>query len=94
MRYDFGNAEETSMNRRAFRTPDSIAAEQRTRAMLSIFFRERGFTGIADQRSGNRQAIDAVSPEGERMQMSIRLCWRRDEKSHDSERVHKYSAVQ
>jgi 5-methylcytosine-specific restriction protein A len=94
MRYDVGNTKELSMTERAFRTPDSIAAEQRTRAMLSAFLEECGFTGIVDQRSGNRQAIDAVSPAGEPMRISIRLCWRRDEKSRDSERVRTYSAAQ
>ena len=42
------------MSERAFRTPDSLAAEVRTRAMLKGFLEERGFTNVVDVREGNR----------------------------------------
>lgn len=79
---------------RAFRTSDSLVAEKRTRALLQTFLEERGFTDVDDRRSGKRQAIAAVSPEGAQLLMSVRLCWRRDEKSRDAARVHTYSAAQ
>ncbi len=82
------------MSERAFRTSDSLAAEARTRAMLSGFLSQRGFVGIVDRREGNRQAIDGTTPGGDQVRMSVRLCWRREENSRDSERMRTYSAAQ
>ncbi|MBS0210877.1 MAG: HNH endonuclease [Planctomycetes bacterium] len=82
------------MAKRVFRTADSLAAEERTRAILPAFLASRGFTDVKDQRSGKRQAIGAVSPAGDRLSISVRLCWRRQENSRDSKRVQTYSAAQ
>ncbi len=79
---------------RPFRQPESIESERVTRDMLPHFLRQRGFTDVRDSRPANSQIIRAITPAGERLSMRVRLCWRRDPGSRDSERIRKYSAAQ
>lgn len=82
------------MSDRAFRLPESYAAEQVTRKMLPEFLRDRGFAVKSNTPERQGQTLVAVSPDGERLTMRIRLCWRREAGSRDSERVRTYSAAQ
>jgi 5-methylcytosine-specific restriction protein A len=79
---------------RAFRTPESLEAEQETRAMLVPFLSRLGFEILEDHRqtfgASESQTVKALSPSGERISMRVKLCWRfdRDGKSRG------YSAAQ
>jgi 5-methylcytosine-specific restriction protein A len=82
------------MSERLFRRPESYEAENVTRKMLPGFLRDRGFTVKSDRHERQGQTIVATSPEGECLTMRVRLCWRRETDSRDSERVRTYSAAQ
>lgn len=75
---------------RDFRTKESLEEEAETRTMLRGFLEERGFTQIGERRISNGQTIDCIDPQGIRVSMRVKLCWRydRDGKSSD------YSAAQ
>ena len=79
---------------REFRTPESYQAEKITRAMLASFLKERGFTGVDDQRRryGNNesQTIHAVDQSGRDVSMRVKLCWRRGREG----KAETYSATQ
>jgi 5-methylcytosine-specific restriction protein A len=62
--------------------------------MLQGFLQDRGFVVESDERERQGQTIVAKSPSGERLTMRVRLCWRREADSRDSERVRTYSAAQ
>jgi 5-methylcytosine-specific restriction protein A len=83
------------MGSREFRTPESYAAERITRDKLKSFFLSRGFKGVRDVRKAygktESQTIHATSPDGERLVMRVRLCWRR---TGHSLRESSYSAAQ
>ena len=74
------------MSKRAFRTQDSYDAEHITRDMIKGFLAERGFTNIKDDRPHHgkveSQTIHAISRDGKKIVMRVRLCWRR---SHPNE---------
>jgi len=80
------------MSQRKFRTPESYYAERITRDMIVGFLSERGFKNIQDVRTLHgkveSQTIRADSPNGEKIVLRVRLCWRRD-KPKDT-----YSAAQ
>jgi 5-methylcytosine-specific restriction protein A len=82
------------MSDRPFRLPESYEAEDVTRRMLPSFLQDRGFVVESNNRERQGQTIVAISPEGERLTMRVRLCWRRETDSRDSERVRTYSAAQ
>src|SRR5437588_12420151 len=82
------------MSGRPFRRPESYQAEEVTRGMLPGFLQARGFTVRSDRHERQGQTIAATSPEGEELAMRVRLCWRREANSRDSERVRTYSAAQ
>ncbi len=82
------------MSTRPFRRPESYEAEEITRGMLPTFLKDRGFSVESDSHERNGQTIVAVSPGGERLTMRVRLCWRRETGSRDSERMRTYSAAQ
>jgi len=82
------------MKRRRFRNPESYEAERFTRDMLPDFLRCRGFGDVSQDRKRNGQTIVATTPEGDRLTMRVRLCWRRESGSRDSSRVGTYSATQ
>jgi 5-methylcytosine-specific restriction protein A len=82
------------MSDRPFRLPESYAAEEDTRQTLPGFLEGRGFAVENDKRERQGQTIIATSPEGERLTIRVRLCWRRETDSRDSERVRTYSAAQ
>lgn len=69
------------MSNRDFRTPESYTAEHITRNKLIDFFRNRGFGEVQDVRKSHgmteSQTVHATAPDGERLVMRIRLCWRR-----------------
>ncbi len=79
---------------RAFRSPDSYAAEAKTRAMIEPFLKARGFVELHDDRPRHgkvqSQTIRGRTPSGEPVALRIRLCWRKDR----SERARGYSAAQ
>ncbi len=83
------------MSKRDFRTHESYVAERTTRGMLPNFLQERGFREVRDVRRDlgktQSQTISAVAPDGERLVMRVRLCWRRTGQSlHETT----YSAAQ
>lgn len=69
------------MSGRAFRTPESYQAEHITRDMLAGFLASRGFADVRDERKSHgkteSQTLHATTPEGGRLAMRVRLCWRR-----------------
>lgn len=75
------NEESLNAMQREFRTSESYQAEKITRAMLSSFLEERGFTGVDDQRrkygQNESQTIHAADPSGHDVTMRVKLCWRR-----------------
>ena len=82
------------MSDRPFRRPESYEAERVTRDMLPRFLQDRGFEVASNNRERQGQTIVAKSPDGERLAMRVRLCWRRESGSRDSERMRTYSAAQ
>ncbi len=66
---------------RAFRTPESYNAEHITRGMIESFLIERGFSNVKDERKFHgkveSQTIHATTPDGEKVVIKVRLCWRR-----------------
>jgi hypothetical protein len=79
---------------RSFRTPESMAAEQVTRAMLPEFLERRGFTDVENVAIRNGQTLNATDPAGQKLAMRVRLCWRRESGSRESARSRTYSAAQ
>jgi 5-methylcytosine-specific restriction enzyme A len=82
------------MSDRPFRRPESHLAEQITRRMLPGFLQSRGFRIEEDLRVRHGQTLEGHSPDGQRVSMRIKLCWRRGEEGRDAGRLVKYSAVQ
>jgi 5-methylcytosine-specific restriction protein A len=82
------------MSDRPFSLPESYEAEDVTRQMLPGFLQARGFVVESNKRERQGQTIVAKSPDGERLTMRVRLCWRREADSRDAERVRTYSAAQ
>jgi len=80
---------------RAFRSTESVEAEDGRRAALVPFLEDCGYTELRDERKqhGNVQSqiINGKSPSGEAISMRARLCWRRD--GHNSNE-HQFSAAQ
>lgn len=80
---------------RAFRSSESVDAEEGRRAALLPFLEGCGYTVLSDARqqrgTAQTQIIRAISPSGEAMTMRARLCWRRDGRSASE---HLYSAAQ
>ncbi|MGN8124564.1 HNH endonuclease [Pseudomonas sp. 22082] len=78
---------------RQFRSEESFHAERISRDAVAPFLADRGFLNIDDKRkvtgSATSQLVSATSPEGERLKMRVRLCWRR----RTTEEL-KYSAAQ
>lgn len=79
---------------RSFRSNESIESERLTRDMLRNFLERRGFGDVSEDRRNNAQAIVAIAPDGDRLKMSVRLCWRRQGGDRETNRARKYSAVQ
>ena len=82
------------MSERVFRRPESYKAEEITRGMVRAFLHDRGFVVKSDDREHQGQTVVAISPEGDQQTMRVRLCWRRESGSRDSERIQAYSAAQ
>jgi hypothetical protein len=85
-------AENTST--RSFRTPESMAAERVTRAMLPEFLERRGFTDVENIAIRNGQTLNAKDRAGQNLAMRVKLCWRREKGKRDSVRLRTYSAAQ
>ena len=85
---------ESETTARSFRGPESIESERATRAMLPDFLARRGFAVISDERVRNGQTILATAPNGDRLSMRVRICWRRDPGRGDSSIAKTYSAAQ
>jgi len=65
-----------------------------TRGVLKDFLVSRGFRNVSDDRNRNGQTIGATTPGGARLTMRVRLCWRRQNGSRDSNRAKSFSAAQ
>lgn len=68
------------MEKREFRTRESYEAELVTRNMLPNFLRSKGFNDVRDDRGPSgmgKQIIHATGPDGQRLTMRVKLCWRR-----------------
>lgn len=67
--------------KREFRTAESLAAEQITRAAVGPFLQQRGFVVIKDELRNTglatQQFITARSSGGKILKMRVRICWRR-----------------
>lgn len=83
------------LEKRSFRTPESIAAEEVTRAAVVGLLERHGFWDINDRQTRHGTAVSQVvtarSSSGEQFTMHVRLCWRR---SGRSPREKAYSAAQ
>lgn len=83
------------VGKREFRTAESLMAEEETRNAVVGLLEKRGFTGVEDvrKRYGNAvsQTVSARAPDGVRLSMHVRLCWRRDGRNS---RERTYSAAQ
>jgi 5-methylcytosine-specific restriction protein A len=81
--------------KRLFRTKDSLDAERRTRGLVQVLLEQRGFTDVIDNRRNHgpaqSQVITARGPDGHRLKMHVRLCWRRDGRNAQER---KYAATQ
>lgn len=80
---------------RSFRTQASLEAELKTRDAVVPFLCRRGFTNVVDDRTvagtATEQFISAVAPDGGRVKIRVRLCWRRDGRKP---REREYAAAQ
>ena len=85
---------ESEITARSFRGPESIESERATRAMLPDFLARRGFAVVSDERVRNGQTIVATAPNGDRLSMRVRICWRRDPGRGDSSVAKTFSAAQ
>lgn len=69
-------------SKRAFRTPESLEAETVSRNAVAPFLTSRGFNVEEDQRhpfgTAISQDVSAIDPNGKRIKMRVRLCWRWD----------------
>lgn len=69
-------------SKRAFRTQESLDAETISRDAVKPFLISRGFNVEEDQRHPHGTAISqdvlAIDPNGNRVKMRVRLCWRWD----------------
>lgn len=67
---------------RAFRKPESYAAEKKTRGMVAPFLLERGFSEVDDRRKSygptQSQLVRATDSDGKQLGLWVRLCWRRE----------------
>ena len=79
---------------RRFRSTESYESERVTRDMLGDFLSRRGFRNVTDERKGHAQTIVATDPDGDRLTIRVRLCWRRGSGARNSTRAKKYSAAQ
>jgi len=86
--------ERNNTKTRAFRKPESLEAERRTRNMLSGFLSRRGFGIESDKPDRNGQTIVATTPDGDRLAMRVRICWRREAGGRSSDRMKTFSATQ
>jgi 5-methylcytosine-specific restriction protein A len=69
-------------SKRAFRTPESLDAEAVSRDAVAPFLISRGFNVEEDHRTKTgtavSQIVTAIDPNGKRIKMRVRLCWRWD----------------
>jgi 5-methylcytosine-specific restriction protein A len=69
-------------SKRAFRTQDSLDAEAISRDAVAPFLISRGFEVEVDHRAKTGTAVSqdvtAIDPNGKRIKMRVRLCWRWD----------------
>lgn len=86
---------DTAAATRPFRTDQSIAAELATRRRVEPLLERHGFDihgrSWVEHGSAITQVIDATAPDGRRMRMHVRLCWRRGGRNP---REQLYSAAQ
>jgi len=68
------------MEKRAFRTPESIREEGISRPMVGPLLASRGYTNVADSydaaKGTQSQTIHAIDPSGRPVQIRVKLCWR------------------
>jgi len=80
---------------RAFRGPESHAAERLSRAAIAPFLNVRGYSVTEDRLIPTGQAVQQIvtarAPDGEELKMRVRLCWRRDGRNLNEK---KYAAAQ
>lgn len=71
-------------NKRAFRSPESYEAEERSRALVRPFLESRGFLVKDDDRKvtgkAQSQTVIAESASDGEMKIRVRLCWRSERK--------------
>lgn len=83
------------LEKRPFRTPESISAEEVTRAAVVGLLERHGFTDINDRQTRHGTAVSQVvtarTGSGQRVTMHVRLCWRRNGRTP---REKTYSAAQ
>ena len=83
------------MATRQFRSPESLASEQRTRQAIRPLLERHGFDVLADERTvrgtATTQIIKARLGSGDPLRVHVRLCWRREGRTTREE---SYSAAQ
>lgn len=85
---------ESTMSDRPFRRPEGIAEEKVTRGMVLTFLQDHGFRIERNDPVRNGQTITAVTPDGVKVVMRVKLCWRRGSDRRDTDRHVSYSAAQ
>jgi 5-methylcytosine-specific restriction protein A len=77
-----GAAMAKETGKRAFRSPESYAAERVSRDAVKPFLELHGYRDAVDVRrkvgEGDSQLVTALTPDGEAVRMRVRLCWRRE----------------
>lgn len=72
-----------SHGQRAFRSDESLAEDAVTRDSIAPFLSACGYSLLRDQRTQTGTAIAQFlrvqAPDGQMLQMRVRLCWRRTE---------------
>jgi 5-methylcytosine-specific restriction protein A len=71
--------------KREFRSPESYEAEQFTRGSVKPFLESLGFTEVLDKRRQHgretSQVMTATDPRGGHLSMSVRVCWRKENRA-------------
>lgn len=77
--------------KRAFRSEESIAAEQISRDSVAPFLAERGFEVLENERrvtgTATEQFVTARLKDGQLVKMRVRICWRREGRNANERKV-------
>lgn len=64
-----------TIEKRVFRSQESIEAAEFTRSSVIPYLSSRGFRKLDDQRRQHEQLVTAIDPAGRQIKMRVRTCW-------------------